>query len=389
MPGRRWMILAVLFAARAATGFQFQSIGSTANLLMQDLGINYSEIGMLLGAYLLPGIVVAFPAGLLGQRFREKKLGLAGLAMMAISGAALSWSDGFLAALVARTIGGVGATIVVLVATKMTVDWFDRSEIVLAMSLLQMSWPFGAMLALPIQASIAQRLGWPAVMLSSAVCASLRALCFHVCFGARAADAAGGDRPRRASRCRSASGHDRRPDLGRDEPRLHFVLQLCALADRGAGIDAHGCGLPDQPRDLVHDPGHSIRRISRASLGQADRGDHLLRAGRRRGAGAVRRRRLSDYLLPVVRGCGRSAVGSHPVATVEGAWSAPAGGRAWRVLHVLLRADGRRASGRRPFAGRLGIALGRTDRGCGIAWRDSALVSCLRSVVEAASSRRT
>ena len=136
MPGRRWMILAVLFAARAATGFQFQSIGSTANLLMQDLGINYSEIGMLLGAYLLPGIVVAFPAGLLGQRFREKKLGLAGLAMMAISGAALSFSDGFVAALVARTIGGVGATIVVLVATKMTVDWFDSREIVLAMSLL-------------------------------------------------------------------------------------------------------------------------------------------------------------------------------------------------------------------------------------------------------------
>ncbi|MGA7995072.1 MAG: MFS transporter, partial [Bradyrhizobium sp.] len=178
MPGRRWMILAVLFAARAATGFQFQSIGSTANMLMQDLGINYSEIGMLLGAYLLPGIVVAFPAGLLGQRFREKKLGLAGLAMMVISGAALSWSDGFAAALIARTIGGVGATIVVLVATKMTVDWFDSREIVLAMSLLQMSWPFGAMLALPIQATIAQRLGWPAVMLSSAVCASLVLVAF-------------------------------------------------------------------------------------------------------------------------------------------------------------------------------------------------------------------
>lgn len=172
MPGRRWMILAVLFAARAATGFQFQSIGSTANLLMQDFGINYSQIGMLLGAYLLPGIVVAFPAGLLGQRFREKKLGLAGLAMMAISGAALSCSDGFAVALVARTIGGVGATIVVLVATKMTVDWFDSREIVLAMSLLQMSWPFGAMLALPIQAYIAQFLGWPAVMLSGSLCAT-------------------------------------------------------------------------------------------------------------------------------------------------------------------------------------------------------------------------
>ena len=171
MPGRRWLILAVLFAARAATGFQFQSIGSTANLLMQDLGINYSEIGMLLGAYLLPGIVVAFPAGLLGQRFRDKQLGLAGLVMMAISGIALGCSDGLVAALAARTIGGVGATIVALVATKMIVDWFDQKEIVLAMSLLQMSWPFGAMLALPIQAYLAQLWGWPAVMLSSAVCA--------------------------------------------------------------------------------------------------------------------------------------------------------------------------------------------------------------------------
>ncbi len=81
MPERRWMILAVLFAARAATGFQFQSVGSAAKLLMEDLGINYSQIGMLLGVYLLPGVIVAFPAGLLGQRFRDKTLGLAGFGL--------------------------------------------------------------------------------------------------------------------------------------------------------------------------------------------------------------------------------------------------------------------------------------------------------------------
>jgi predicted MFS family arabinose efflux permease len=168
MPGRRWLILAVLFAARAATGFQFQSVGSAADMLMRDLGLDFSEIGMLLGAYLLPGVIVAFPAGLLGQRIREKKLGLAGLSLMVISGVALGFSDSFMTALAARTLGGVGATIVVLAATKMTTDWFDGREIVLAMSILQMSWPFGAMLALPIQAAIAQWLGWPAVMASAA-----------------------------------------------------------------------------------------------------------------------------------------------------------------------------------------------------------------------------
>jgi predicted MFS family arabinose efflux permease len=171
MPDRRWVILAVLFAARAATGFQFQSVGSAANLLMQDLAIDYSRIGMLLGAYLLPGVIVAFPAGLLGRRFQEKTLGLAGLALMVISGVTLSICDGFVAALAARIVGGVGATIAILVATKMTTDWFDGREIVLAMSLLQVSWPFGAMLALPIQAFIGQSFGWPAVMMSGAIVA--------------------------------------------------------------------------------------------------------------------------------------------------------------------------------------------------------------------------
>jgi predicted MFS family arabinose efflux permease len=178
MTGRRWIILAVLFAARAATGFQFQSVGSAADLLMRDLGLDYSEIGMLLGVYLLPGVIVSFPAGLLGQRFDEKKLGLAGLALMVISNVALSFCNGFAMALAARTLGGVGATIVILVATKMTTDWFAGREIVLAMSILQMSWPFGAMLALPVQAFIAQSLGWPAVMGSAAVFSALALLVF-------------------------------------------------------------------------------------------------------------------------------------------------------------------------------------------------------------------
>jgi predicted MFS family arabinose efflux permease len=176
MPARRWIILAALFAARAAIGFQFQSIGSAANLLMADLGIGYAEIGMLLGAYLLPGVIVAFPTGLLGSRVSDKIIGLAGLVLMAVSGLALSYSGDLAFALVARTIGGVGGVIVGLVATKMVADWFDAREIVLAMSVLQTSWPFGAMIALPIQTFIAHSFGWHAVMVSGAIC-SVAAFC--------------------------------------------------------------------------------------------------------------------------------------------------------------------------------------------------------------------
>src|SRR6266480_3521801 len=176
MAGERWIILAVLFVARAATGFQFQSVGSAARMLMQDLAVDYAQIGMLLGAYLLPGVIVAFPAGMLGRRFRDKTFGLVGLLLMAASGAMLGAADSFMVALAGRIVGGVGATIVALVATKMTTDWFDGREIVLAMSILQVSWPFGAMLALPIQAHIAELWGWPAVMISVSLFAGA-ALC--------------------------------------------------------------------------------------------------------------------------------------------------------------------------------------------------------------------
>jgi predicted MFS family arabinose efflux permease len=178
MAGRRWIILAALFAARAAIGFQFQSIGSAANLLMADLGIGYSQVGMLLGAYMLPGVIVAFPAGLLGSRGREKTLGLIGLLLMAVSGLALAYSGDLAFALAARIVGGVGGTIVGLVATKMVADWFESSEIVLAMSLLQMSWPFGAMVALPIQTWIGHSFGWHAVMGSAAICSVVVLLAF-------------------------------------------------------------------------------------------------------------------------------------------------------------------------------------------------------------------
>jgi predicted MFS family arabinose efflux permease len=60
----------------------------------------------------------------------------------------------------------------------MVTDWFDSREIVLAMSILQMSWPFGAMLALPIQAVIAESFGWPAVVASGAVGAAAAACAF-------------------------------------------------------------------------------------------------------------------------------------------------------------------------------------------------------------------
>ena len=68
----RWFILAVLFAARFALGYQFQSAGSVAPFLVRDLGIDYAQVGILVGVFILPGIAISLPSGFLGRRFGDK-----------------------------------------------------------------------------------------------------------------------------------------------------------------------------------------------------------------------------------------------------------------------------------------------------------------------------
>ena len=56
MPINRWTILGVLSIARIAMGFQFQSIASVSQSLVDDMGISYGQIGTLIGLYMLPAL---------------------------------------------------------------------------------------------------------------------------------------------------------------------------------------------------------------------------------------------------------------------------------------------------------------------------------------------
>jgi predicted MFS family arabinose efflux permease len=361
MPSQRWMILAILFAARAATGFQFQSVGSAATMLMRDLAIDYSGIGMLLGAYLLPGVIVAFPAGVLGQRFRDKTLGLIGLSLMAVSALALGASEGFMIALVARIVGGVGATIVALVATKITTDWFDGHEIVLAMSILQVSWPFGAMLALPIQAYIAQLWGWPAVMISGALCAG----------AALGAFAFVSQPPERTQRM--ATGRSRLPG---------GVLLRVTIAGTAFGAMNVACVLffSYAPLLMAAQGLSSTAAESLTSLAiwftivSIPSGGYLVhRSGRPIAAIAV-------CSLIAAAALALFVAEVHPAISclVFGVFVGPLSGAILSLPSKVLAPRDR---------GRLEIAVGRTARGRRVAGRSSTLVPCVRVPLEPASSR--
>jgi predicted MFS family arabinose efflux permease len=126
---RRWIILICLFLSRTAMGFQFQVIGSASDQMSGNLGLSYTEIGTLIGFFILPGLVLAFPAGWLGRWFQDKVSTAAGLIFMAAGGVLAANADGFYGIAAGRLLMGVGFVVCSVYFTKMVVDWFSGHEL--------------------------------------------------------------------------------------------------------------------------------------------------------------------------------------------------------------------------------------------------------------------
>src|SRR5215216_5413536 len=103
-PNERWLILLVLFLARAAIAFQFQSLPALSPLLVDSLRIDYALLGTLIGLYMLPGVVVSLPGGVLGQRFGDKQVALLGLGLMLLGGLWVALSGTYLSAACGRVV---------------------------------------------------------------------------------------------------------------------------------------------------------------------------------------------------------------------------------------------------------------------------------------------
>jgi MFS family permease len=156
----RWRILALLFLARIGLGFQFQAVASVGDDLVVAFRLDYAGIGLLIGLFMAPGLVLAIPAGYWGRFASDRTMVVLGLGALALGGlvssiASESWVMGL-----GRIFAGTGFLFTSLYFTKMVADWFEGREIATAMSILVMSWPFGIAMGQVGHAWLALAYGW-------------------------------------------------------------------------------------------------------------------------------------------------------------------------------------------------------------------------------------
>jgi MFS family permease len=132
----RWAILAVLFAVRATMAFQFQSVAAVAPLLGSELGVSLADIGVLIGLYFAPGVVLALPGGAIGQRFGDKTTVLGALLLMLAGSMVMAFAPSWSIQIAGRLVSGAGGVTLSVQMTKMLTDWFAGKEIATAMAIL-------------------------------------------------------------------------------------------------------------------------------------------------------------------------------------------------------------------------------------------------------------
>ena len=185
----RWIVLVLVFLTRTSMGFQFQSVASVAPLMIADLRLSYAQLGTLIGLYMLPGAFFALPGGVIGQRFGERRVVVAGLALMVAGGVLTAGAGGFGTAVAGRLLSGVGAVVMNILLAKMVSDWFAGKELSTAMAIMLTSWPVGLGLAAATLGGVAAGTSWRTAVMATAVVAALGLLMMLLCRDAPAGNA--------------------------------------------------------------------------------------------------------------------------------------------------------------------------------------------------------
>jgi predicted MFS family arabinose efflux permease len=179
---RPWLILAALALARVAFGYQFQSVATLGPDLVTLFHLSFTAFGSLIGAYMLMGMFVALPLGLLGRRFGDRPVLTSGLALMVVGGVLDASATGPSGIVLGRAIGGTGAVAMIVLQGKIIADFFTGRRFMIGISVSACAFPVGVGLAQIVLPPVSHAFGWQAALLTEAAIPCLALVLFLVSY---------------------------------------------------------------------------------------------------------------------------------------------------------------------------------------------------------------
>jgi sugar phosphate permease len=175
-------MLSLLTLAHALGSLAALAVAPLAPFLLDGLGLSRVEIGLLLPAVYLGGVVLSLPAGSLTERYGVRRPLAAGLVLIAMAVALTAFVRIVLPLLALLVIAGFGFSILNPTTGRAIYDWFPARERGLAMGVKQAGLTLGGIVSALLLPPIARALGWQAAVLLGACLPFSTALLVLSCY---------------------------------------------------------------------------------------------------------------------------------------------------------------------------------------------------------------
>jgi sugar phosphate permease len=172
----RWTVLLVLTGAHALSAAAALAVAPLAPVLLDALGLTRVQIGLLVPAIYLGGVLMSMPAGWITDRLGVRATLAAGLGLEAVMIALAGEAPRFTVLLACLFGAGVGFSVVNPTTGKAIIERFPMRERGVAMGIKQTGLTLGGMFAAFTLPAVAVRWGWQIAFVVAGGCAALGAL---------------------------------------------------------------------------------------------------------------------------------------------------------------------------------------------------------------------
>jgi sugar phosphate permease len=164
-PGYPWIVLLASSLVQTVASFGNQMISPLAPFLVQDLHLARKDVGLLVTAAYLGGVLVLVVAGSLSDRFGVRALFLVGMTLAGVPLALASAMPTYLWLLLPIALYGVGNGFALPPTTRAIVEWFPTRRRGVAMGIKQTGVAVAGMICGLIVPPLGEAVGWRGTVL--------------------------------------------------------------------------------------------------------------------------------------------------------------------------------------------------------------------------------
>lgn len=150
----------LLVAMRAGYAYNWFDIGPALRGIGLSFGVGPAQWGLLVGAFLAGAGACQVPAGLLGRRYGNRVVSLAGAALLAVFGIASGLAPSYLALLAFRVLAGAGAGLFFSPAISLVAGLYPTGRRGLAVGAFSSAFSGGAAAGVFATALLVPAIGW-------------------------------------------------------------------------------------------------------------------------------------------------------------------------------------------------------------------------------------